>query len=205
MFIKFARPKNQNMARPVRYRKVQYPPLIKEFIPVGIHAKEDEVVNLLMEEYEAIRLMDYEHLNQVEAAKRMEVSRPTLTRIYDSARKKLAMALVNSMKVVVGGGRVAFDHEWFQCLDCGTLFQVEDPEQVEKCPQCASDKLLHLNDELRRQPRRRHQYHRRHEATGHTGYCKCPQCGKRVSHRPGKPCREMICKDCNISMRRDEV
>ena len=202
MFIKFAGNYSQ-MARPARYRRVKYPPLIKEFIPVGGHTSDDEVVNLLMEEYEAIRLLDYEHMNQVEAAKQMDVSRPTLTRIYDSARKKLALALVQSRKVVVGGGKVAFDDDWFSCADCGAVFQVENPEDQQSCPHCESENVVHLNEELKSQPRYRHQYHRRQRQEGSSGFCICPQCGKRISHRPGTPCRTLVCKDCKVTMMRD--
>jgi len=49
---------------------------------------------LNFDEYETIRLLDYEGLMQEEAAERMNVSRPTLTRIYENARKTMAKAFV---------------------------------------------------------------------------------------------------------------
>lgn len=114
------------MPRPTRYRKVEYPPLLRGFEPIGVHRDNDEIVNLLIEEYEALRLVDYEYLNQVDAAKKMDVSRPTLTRIYDSARKKLARALVKSLRIEITGGNVEFDDEWFRCLKCDAIFQVQN-------------------------------------------------------------------------------
>ena len=177
--------------------------MIKGFNPIGVHANRKEEINLLLEEYEAIRLMDFEHLNQVEAAKRMDVSRPTFTRIYDSARKKLAMALVNSLRIVVTGGKVEFDDEWFRCLDCDTVFQVQNPEKDQSCPHCQSSKLIHVNDEIRNQPRRKHNYHRRNINQNQSGFCVCPQCGNRISHKPGKPCREVSCNNCSSKMNRE--
>ncbi len=191
------------MSRPARYRKIEYPPLIKGFNPIGVHANRKEEINLFLEEYEAIRLMDYEHLNQVEAAKRMDVSRPTLTRIYDSARKKLAMALVNSLRVVVSGGRVEFNDDWFRCLDCDAVFQVKDLDNKQKCPHCQSESLVHLNAEIRNQKHQGHNYHRRNMHQNQSGFCVCPKCGNKVSHKPGKPCREMTCGDCEVNMVRE--
>jgi predicted DNA-binding protein (UPF0251 family) len=193
------------MSRPARYRKIEFPPLIKGFKPIGMHSHSDEVVVILIEEYEALRLLDFEYLNQEEAAKRMSVSRPTLTRIYNSARKKLAKALVNSLRIEIAGGSVEFEDEWFRCHKCHTVFQVHDLEQEHACPHCKSTDLQHVNDEVRNQPKRRHNYHQRHSQEGASGFCVCPQCGKRISHKPGKPCRKTNCPDCEVSMQRDGV
>lgn len=54
-----------------------------------------EEVTLTMDEVEALRLADYENLYHQEAAKRMEISRPTFGRILDGARSKVADALIN--------------------------------------------------------------------------------------------------------------
>ncbi len=48
-----------------------------------------------LDEFEAIRLADHEGLYQEEAAGRMDVSRATFGRILDSARGKVADAIVN--------------------------------------------------------------------------------------------------------------
>lgn len=80
------------MSRQKKPRKIQGPPTVTGFKPIGEKADPKDEVRLLMEEYEAIRLCDYEDLFQEEAAEKMGVSRPTLTRIYDRARKKVAKA-----------------------------------------------------------------------------------------------------------------
>jgi len=51
-------------------------------------------VELALDEFEAIRLADFEGLYQVEAARRMGISRPTFGRIVGMARQKVAEALV---------------------------------------------------------------------------------------------------------------
>ena len=72
------------MARPRQISKIQSPPRVKGFMPLGHYTQEPErIVMLHLEEYEAIRLLDYEHLSQEEASGFMQVSRPTLTRIYE--------------------------------------------------------------------------------------------------------------------------
>ena len=62
------------MARPKTIRKMVSPPKFKGFKPYGYYAKEQETVNMLFEEYEAIRLCDYELLNQSEASEFMGIS-----------------------------------------------------------------------------------------------------------------------------------
>ena len=63
-----------------------------------------EQVVLTMEEFESIRLMDHEGLKQTESAGKMKVSQPTFQRIYESARKKVADAIVNGKAIRIEGG-----------------------------------------------------------------------------------------------------
>ena len=62
------------------------------------------VIELGIDEYEAIRLIDLEQLTQEECAVRMNVARTTVQAIYSSARKKLAQCLVNNSCLKVQGG-----------------------------------------------------------------------------------------------------
>ena len=80
------------MSRPKRIRRMNNPPHFKGFRPIGM--TEDHPVVINYEEYEAIRLSDFELFGQVEAAQAMGVSRPTFARIYESARRKVAKAFV---------------------------------------------------------------------------------------------------------------
>ena len=64
------------------------------FKPCGMRGRDLEFEILSKDEIEAIRLADFEGLYQEDAAKEMEVSRPTFSRILSSARKKIANALI---------------------------------------------------------------------------------------------------------------
>ena len=61
-------------------------------------------IKVTMEEYETIRLIDYEGLSQIECAAMMEVSRSTVQSIYDSARYKISDALMNQKSIIIKGG-----------------------------------------------------------------------------------------------------
>jgi len=58
-----------------------------------------EEVKLTLGEAEAIRLFDVQNLEQKQCAKNMEVSQPTFSRVLDSARKKIADALINGKAI----------------------------------------------------------------------------------------------------------
>lgn len=63
-------------------------------------------VILSLDEFEVIKRIDYEHLNQSHCAEHMHVSRTTVQRIYASARQKLALALIEKRSIEVRGGEV---------------------------------------------------------------------------------------------------
>jgi predicted DNA-binding protein (UPF0251 family) len=66
------------------------------FKPCGVKKRVLERVFLFEDEMEAIRLADYEGLYQQESAERMGISRPTFSRLVESARGKIADALLNT-------------------------------------------------------------------------------------------------------------
>ncbi len=67
------------MPRPKRPRTIHSPPSVDGFKPSGTgHAGE---VTLSFEEFEAIRLKDFENLSQEECAKKMRISQPTFHRL----------------------------------------------------------------------------------------------------------------------------
>jgi len=82
------------MPNRIRERRITMPPLMDGYKPFGIAKHEQGWVTLYFEEFEAIRLVDYERLHQEEAAEMMNISRPTFTRLLDKARRKLARAFV---------------------------------------------------------------------------------------------------------------
>lgn len=123
--------------RPKNIRRVRELPQTVAFAPLKISCTDQ--VCLHLEEYEAIVLCDYEGRNQQEAAVLMQVSRPTLTRIYAAARKKIAEALVQARPLIIEGGRVYVEGGWFRCRHCSLFFNVLDPLMDCKpmlCPRC---------------------------------------------------------------------
>jgi len=92
------------MARPVKPRFVENTPSVTYFKPRGIPLSSLEEVVLKVEELEAIKLKDLECLEQEECAKRMNISRATFQRILNSAKKKIADALVNGKAIKIEGG-----------------------------------------------------------------------------------------------------
>ena len=63
-----------------------------------------ETIILSLDEYETIRLIDYEGLTQEQCGGRMGVARTTVTAIYDSARKKLSKVIVEGKRLQIAGG-----------------------------------------------------------------------------------------------------
>lgn len=75
-----------------------------QFSPKGVPPQEMKTIFLTLEELEAIRLVDLEGMDQQEAAMNMGVSRKTLWNDLKSARKKVAMALINGYAIRIEGG-----------------------------------------------------------------------------------------------------
>lgn len=59
---------------------------------------------LNVEEYEALRLLDYEGMTQEECAAQMDVGRATIQALYAEARKKMARFLVEGASLQIEGG-----------------------------------------------------------------------------------------------------
>ena len=90
------------MPRPTKCRMVCQFPQTLEFVPS--EGGGGSPVALTIDEYEAVRLIDKEGLSQEQCSQRMQVARTTVQKIYDSARKKLAEALVEGRPLRIGGG-----------------------------------------------------------------------------------------------------
>lgn len=135
------------MARPEKNRKICRPPLMKGFKPFGIPLCEIEKVQLTFEEYESIRLVTYNRFSQEKAAEQMNVSRPTLTRIYNKALKNIAIAFIEGKAIEFEGGNYELDEDWYRCRKCHNL--IENPRNHIKCETCTDnneDELINLNN-----------------------------------------------------------
>ena len=90
------------MPRPKKPRFVSGYPKISAFVPQGIPQTGE--IYLSVEGLEAIRLSDFEHLDQETAAKIMEVSRQTFGRILSDARAIVSEALITGKALRIEGG-----------------------------------------------------------------------------------------------------
>ncbi len=90
------------MPRPPKSRKVCRFPENLEFAPSENTGKLPVI--LTVDEYEAIRLIDKEGLSQEQCCARMQIARTTVQKIYDTARKKLAVGLVEGRPLKIAGG-----------------------------------------------------------------------------------------------------
>ncbi len=135
------------MPRIKALRTLQELPTVKGFRPLWMRANYRSAVMMQLEEYEAIRLMDYENLTHEQAAEKMGVSRPTVTRIYDQARKKLATALVEGRSFLIEGGEIQLNGVHYYCEDCQFKF-TRSPEERDApvCPHCSSTKIISLSE-----------------------------------------------------------
>ncbi len=92
------------MVRPRLARRISFQPNVTYFKPAGIRMIDLEEVILTFDETEAIRLKEVEKLNQAKAAKKMGISQPTFYRLLESARKKIAEALISGKAIKIEGG-----------------------------------------------------------------------------------------------------
>ena len=92
------------MVRPRLRRRVWFEPDITYFKPRGVPMNSLDEVSLAVDELEAIRLKDFENIEQGKAAKKMNISQPTFHRMLGSARKKIAEALVLGKALKICGG-----------------------------------------------------------------------------------------------------
>lgn len=127
------------MTRPKKCRRIAFIPGVTYFKPAGIPMRFLDEVCLSLEETEALRLKDIEGLNQADCAERMNISRPTVQRILESARKKISHALLNGKAIKIEGGNVEMlpqhficenGHQWNLSLEQATI------EPAKNCPVC---------------------------------------------------------------------
>lgn len=91
------------MPRPQRCRRICREPAYEAFLPEGIPAAEPVLLSL--DEFEVLRLVDLENFTHQQCARLMEISRTTVTEIYESARHKLAECIVHGRRLQISGGR----------------------------------------------------------------------------------------------------
>ena len=92
----------------MKFRTIKEEPRFARFAPVFPEGEKPgppmEAVTMAYDEFEALRLVDYEGMLQDEASQQMGISRGTVWRCLDSARRKVATVLVEGRELMIVGG-----------------------------------------------------------------------------------------------------
>ncbi len=145
------------MPRPRKKRTVRNLPKARGFRPIGIPAHLIKNSKLSIDEYEAIRLVDYVGLNHKRASERMHISRPTLTRLLKSARGKMAIMLIEGRKLFLSGGDYSLRYSLLYCQKCQQYHRVSvQKEQNLTCPDCSCHDVQIVGKRFRRRGGERH-------------------------------------------------
>ncbi len=155
------------MVRPRRIRRIFFKPNVTYFKPAGVPLRNLKEVILSFDESEALRLIDIEGMEQNEAARKMEISQPTLSRLLKYGRRKLADAVINGQAIKIQGGNfkmVMLRGGRFRAPAMGGRGRMggfaAGPGGICKCPKCGYEE-----PQIRGQP------------------CmskKCPKCGSQM-------------------------
>ena len=106
------------MPRPKKRRKICEIPKDMEFRPAGAPGSEagegqdtgsssrKNAIEMTLDEYETIRLIDLLGYSQGDCAAQMGVARTTVQVMYESARKKVAQMLAEGRPLVIKGGDI---------------------------------------------------------------------------------------------------
>ena len=153
-------------------RIIQGIPIAQGYKPIGVPVRQTEVISIASDEFEALRLSDYEHLTQEDAAKQMGVSRPTFTRIYNAVRKKMAMAFVE-------GKSLSFERdenmESSRGMGLGRHNQIHFNSKNDECE---------------------------NEQSNQVKKCECMGCSYVMNAKAGISCRQLTCPQCGSRMKR---
>jgi predicted DNA-binding protein (UPF0251 family) len=134
------------MSRPQKARKINNPPKMKGFRPFGMQSCVRETIRLKLEEFESVRLVNYEMLSQDAAARKMNISRPTFTRIYNRALKLIAKSFVEGRTIEIVGGNYQLEKDWYRCRKCYKLIEgIENHVRCRECTAYGESELIKLN------------------------------------------------------------
>lgn len=190
------------MARPRSFRRIFKEPEIKCFRPHSKSKDNFQFIEITLDEFEALRLSDFQKIKQKKAAEIMGISQPTFHRIIISARFKLSKALVEGKIITIKGGDYIIDKKRYRCSDCG--FEWFSPnKEYEKCLDCNSENIISVSENEGETIAPMQGTGRRRGArmgAGAPRVCKCTQCGYESSKTPGIPCRNEKCPKCGEIM-----
>lgn len=160
-----------NMARPFKCRHIWRNPNFHYFKPRAVPLTELNEVILTVDEAETLRLKDLEKLDQVQAAKKMNIHQSTFQRTLKRAREKVSDAIINGKAIKIQGGN----------------YKMPGGDQTGPLGQGPFTG--------RRGGGRAGRGRGMPPAN-----CVCPSCGYKEAKRPGAPCSELTCPKCNARM-----
>jgi uncharacterized protein len=73
----------------------------KIYKPVAIPLTDLDIIEIEIDEFEAVRLCDFEDKSQIEASEIMKISRGTFQRILESGRKKIIGSLIENQALKI--------------------------------------------------------------------------------------------------------
>lgn len=130
------------MPRPRIRRRISFMPEVTYFKPAGVRMTDLDEVVLTVDEYEAVKLIDLEGIEQSKAGQQMKISQPTLSRLLKSARKKLSEAIIKGKAIKIQGGNYKMVQSRGRGLGLGRGpggrmgGVAAGPGGVCKCPKC---------------------------------------------------------------------
>lgn len=110
------------MPRPKKCRRVCRLPQTDLFFPRDYQNNQEPIV-ISIDEFETIRLIDYENLSQEECGKVMQIARTTVQLIYGHARTKISKALVEARPLKIEGGDYTLCHENDEKCHCRKCYK----------------------------------------------------------------------------------
>ena len=139
------------MGRPPKCRRVAFIPELTYFKPAGIPLRVLEEIQVSVEEAEAIRLRDLEGMEQGKCAERMNISRPSFQRVLESARHKVANALLLGKAIRIDGGNFEMEISRFRCADgheWNVPFEAILAGPPRLCPTCSTTEIRSLQPQV---------------------------------------------------------
>ena len=138
------------MVRPKNCRLVAHRPDAVYYKPQGIPMRELEEETVTLDEVEALRLCDLEGLYHESAAEKMGVSRATLGRILETARRKVTGALIYGKALRIEGGKIRMTTQTkFQCTGCSHCWEIPfGTPRPDICPACGCANLNRTQEDI---------------------------------------------------------
>jgi predicted DNA-binding protein (UPF0251 family) len=112
------------MPRPKKTRTIHHIHVSNQFNPKECEQK--RIILLNIDELESIRLMDLEGYDQIQSAKMMNLARTTFQRVLESARKKVAQALVDGVPILAKGFDIDDKSIVYHCSECEKDYTYEE-------------------------------------------------------------------------------